>query len=300
MRWLFIPLIIVGLQIAGHSEVTALSQSDIYLSSQVILQGDLGIIKIKVKTGETPHVTWMGRKIYLIPDPDKTSWQGLIAADLTKKPGRYEARVRIFPSGNEKRLEIEIVDKDYGVRRLTLPKHMVDLDAETLKRVRKESGKMKMLWEAQATTPVWSGSFQRPIPGKVIGPFGRRSIINEQPRSPHTGVDLRGAAGTPIKAINNGKVILTGDHFFTGRTVVLDHGGEILSMYFHLDKIKVQHGDLVKKGQVIGLVGSTGRVTGPHLHWGMKINNARVDPLRLISISKELEEEWPKKSSKTP
>jgi hypothetical protein len=300
MRLLFVPLIIIGLQVALHSEVTALSQSDIYLSSHIIPQGDIGIIKIKVTTGETPRVSWMDRKISLIPTPDKTYWFGLLAADLTKIPGHYEALIKISPSGDERRLEIEIIDKDYGERRLTLPRHMVDLDAKTLKRVQKESGKMERLWEAQASTPLWGGPFQRPIPGEAIGPFGRRSIINDQPRSPHSGLDLRGAEGTPIKAINNGKVVLTGDHFFTGRTVVLDHGGEIQSMYFHLDKIQVEHGDLIEKGQLIGLVGSTGRATGPHLHWGIRINGARVDPLKLISLTKELEGKWPKKSLKTP
>ena len=167
---------------------------------------------------------------------------------------------------------------------------MVDLDRDTLTRVKKESGIMRNLWAAPATVTFWRGPFRKPVQGDVVGPFGRRSVINEQPRSPHSGVDLKGKKGTPVHAINNGKVALTCDHFFSGRSVVVDHGGSIQSMYFHLEKILVQPGDVIKKGHVIGLVGATGRATGPHLHWGVRVNGARVDPLRLISLSQQIEE----------
>ncbi|MBW1911786.1 MAG: M23 family metallopeptidase [Deltaproteobacteria bacterium] len=274
----------------GCGEVMALSQPDIYISTREIPRGDISLIRIRVEKGEIPKVTWMKRNIYLVPGADRCCWQGFLAVDLMEKPGTYQALVKISPSGIEKALKIRVIGKDYGVRRLTLPKKMVDLDPETLKRVKKESGVMKGLWKTPATSPAWIGHFIKPVSGEIVGPFGRRSVINNQPRSPHTGVDLRGAKGTPVKAINNGKVVLTSDHFFTGRTVVMDHGGEILSMYFHLDKILVKQGDRVVKGGIIGHVGATGRATGPHLHWGMRINGARISPLRLLSASKELEE----------
>ena len=290
MRLAAVLFIIIVIQVTMGYNATALSQSDIYVSSDIIPQGDLSLIRIKVDKGEIPQVTWMKKKVFLVPNHDKTFWQGFLVADLREKPGQYQAHVKVSPSDQNKLLDIEVVDKDYGVRRLTLPKEMVDLDAETLKRVKKESEIMKKLWEVPASTPCWKGPFLRPIPGDVIGPFGRKSIINDQPRSPHTGVDLRGERGVRLKAVNNGRVIFTGEHFFAGRSVVIDHGGEILSMYFHLKEILVQENDMVKKGQIIGLVGSTGRATGPHLHWGMRLNGARIDPLRLIEISQELEE----------
>ena len=127
-----------------------------------------------------------------------------------------------------------------------------------------------------------------PLSGEVVGPFGRRSIINNQPRAPHSGMDLKAARGTPVRATNNGRVVLTADHFFTGHVVVIDHGAGIHSMYFHLEKIMVTQNQMVKKGELIGLVGSTGRATGPHLHWGVRVNGARVDPMALISISRQL------------
>ena len=282
--------IITVILITWSYDIMAMSRSDIQLSSHTIPQGDLSLIRITVKEGETPKVTWMGDEIFLIQAPDETCWQGFIVADLNEKPGRYPILVKISQTGQEERFEVKVVDKDYGVRRLTLPKKMVDLDSETLKRVKRESGILKGVWDAPATIPAWNGPFLRPVQGDVIGPFGRRSIINDQPRSPHTGVDLRGEEGSPVKAINNGRVVLTANHFFSGKSIILDHGGEVMSMYFHLKEILVDKGDTVKKGQIIGLVGSTGRATGPHLHWGMRINGARINPLSLISLSQELEE----------
>jgi murein DD-endopeptidase MepM/ murein hydrolase activator NlpD len=270
--------------------VMAFSQPDTYLSSSIIEQGELSLLKISVKYEETPQVTWMNKEVYMVPNHEKTGWYGFLGADLKASPGRYHALVRMPASGHERRLEIVIRKKDYGVCRLTLPKNMVDLDPETLQRVKKESRTMKNLWETPPSTPHWRGPFLRPVPGEVVGPFGQRSIINNQPRSSHSGIDLKAERGAPIKAINNGRVVLTSDHFFTGLSVVLDHGGGIQSMYFHLDRILVQQGQMVPKGHVIGLVGSTGRATGAHLHWGIRMNGARIDPVQLILLSGQLEE----------
>ena len=285
-----LALIIGGLALSQGGEVSALSQSDIHLSSRVIHQGELSLIRIHVEKGETPLVTWMGKEVYLVSNPEKTDWTGFLGVDLTAVPERHDVVVKVPGSGPEQRLNIEVRKKDYGVRNLTLPQHMVDLDAETLERVTKESAVIKGLWEAKPSSPLWGGTFLKPVPGEVIGPFGRRSVINDQARSPHTGVDLRGKEGTPIKATNHGRVVLTADHFFSGLSVVIDHGGGIQSMYFHMDRIQVQHGEEVAKGAVIGTVGSTGRATGPHLHWGIRVNGARIDPLQLVDKSSQLEE----------
>ena len=291
LRWSAISIsMFIVMLCAMVCEVMGVSQYDISLSSYIILQGDMSLIRVKVKNGGVPRVTWMKRDIHLVPNKKKSEYYGFLVADLTARPGHYNALVELVPIGREKKLEIEIKEKDYGIRRLTLPKNMVDLDAKTLKRVKKESKIMRGLWNALPSTPHWNGPFERPIPGEVVGPFGRRSIINNQPRAPHSGVDLKAERGTLIKAINHGIVAFTGDHFFTGQTVVMDHGGGIQSMYFHLEKILVQQGKMIEKGQVIGLVGSTGRATGPHLHWGIRINGARVNPLKLIILSQEMEE----------
>jgi murein DD-endopeptidase MepM/ murein hydrolase activator NlpD len=283
-------IIICLLSFPKVTEVMSAPSPEVYLSSSNIPQGDLALIRVKGADRETPLMTWMKKKISLVPNQKKTDWYGFVSADLKANPGKYHILIKMHPSGRKKDIEIRITEKKYGVRRLTLPKKMVDLDAQTLKRVRKEAGKMKTLWVAPFAEPLWEGPFVRPVPGEVIGPFGRNSIINEQPRSPHSGVDLRAKRGTPIKTMNNGMVVLVGDHFFTGLTVVIDHGGGIQSMYFHLDEILVEVNRRVTKGEDIGLVGSTGRATGPHLHLGVRVNGARVDPLGLTKISEQLRE----------
>lgn len=289
LQALLVTAMVIGIMPHGVSA----SSPDVAFSSKTIGQGDLCLIQVRVEKGEVPHVTWRKRKIYLVPNGEKTLWYGLLGADLKAQKGDFKVVVNVRPEGTEGHFNMEILERPYGVRRLTLPKKMVDLDKKTLERARRESRAMKALWKATPTAPLWRGGFIRPVPGVAVGPFGRSSIINNQPRAPHSGVDLRGERGTPVAATNHGKVVLTGDHFFTGLTVVIDHGGGIQSMYFHLDKILVNKGDMVDKGQVIGQVGSTGRSSGPHLHWGIRLNGDRVDPLRLTEISKVVDETMP-------
>jgi murein DD-endopeptidase MepM/ murein hydrolase activator NlpD len=137
--------------------------------------------------------------------------------------------------------------------------------------------------------PLWRGKWIKPVAGTVVSPFGCRSIINGMERSPHSGVDLEAAQGTPVKVPNRGRVVLVANHFFSGLSVVIDHGGGIQSMYFHLSQVIVEVGQLLKKGEIIGLSGSSGRVTGPHLHFGIRLNGERVNPINLIEISRRLE-----------
>ncbi|MFZ7112068.1 MAG: M23 family metallopeptidase [Desulfatiglandales bacterium] len=263
---------------------------EIDISSKIIPQGGVGLLRVLGVSGGTLKAAWREKEVILASNPEKGEWYGFIGVDLKTPPGGYRVRLEADPSGREAEFEVEVVSKDYGVRRLTLPKKMVDLDAGTLKRVRRESRVMDRLWNGPYLEPLWRGTFERPVPGEVVGPFGRRSVINDQERSPHTGVDLRGEKGTPVRATNKGKVVLVADHFFTGGSVVIDHGGGIQSMYFHLDSVAVKETVVVDKGQIIGRIGSTGRATGPHLHWGLRINGARVDPLSLTALSRQLEE----------
>jgi len=270
-------------------QAVSIQGPEIILSSDKIPQGELSLISVIVENSEVPEVRWLGKKVYLVPDRARRTWNGFLGVDLRSSPGIYPVLVRVSPTHVEKRIRIEVDKKNYGVRRLTLPRKMVELDAVTLRRVKKEGQVMKEVFQAPVSRALWRGPFQRPVDGEVVGPFGRSSIINGHPRAPHSGVDFRAARGTPVKAINNGRVVLTCNHFFTGKSVVLDHGGGIISMYFHLEKILVQKGQILTKGEVLGLVGSTGRATGPHLHLGVRVNGARVDPLTLVSLSRELE-----------
>lgn len=163
---------------------------------------------------------------------------------------------------------------------LSLPEKQVDLDSDTLQRV--ESEQQAMLAAMQPVTPqLWEGEFVMPTPGSVQYTFGRRRVINGQPRNPHTGEDISAPQGAPVAAINHGTVRLVADQFFSGKSVVIDHGLGLYSMYFHLSDVAVRVGERVSKSQIIGAVGATGRASGPHLHWGVRLNGARVNPLSL-------------------
>ena len=262
---------------------------DVTLTPSIIGQGEVALLSIQKLGNAKPTVTWMGKKITLLSDNKNTAWAGFIGADLTTKPGRYNINITFSDSTRPHAITVNVLSRDYGSRRLTLPKKMVELDTATLKRVQEESKTVKGLFISSGKNPLWMGKWIRPVPGMIVSPFGCRSIINGMERSPHSGVDLKTAEGDPIKAPNKGTVALVAHHFFSGLSIVIDHGGGIQSMYFHLSKDFVKVGQVVEKGAIIGLAGCSGRVTGPHLHFGIRLNNRRIDPIQLIEISGGLE-----------
>jgi len=284
-----ILLAVTGILVHGAKQrAQALEEGDVYLSSSILSQGEVGVIKVRNRGSAMPRVVWLGKDVLLGSVAGGGDWAGFLPVDMREDPGIRKVLIRDEAGRSPRQLDIRIVAKEFGVRRLTLPKRMVDLDARTLERVRREAKIVRKLWNEPPSPPRWDGPFIMPLDGEVIGPFGRRSIINEQPRAPHSGVDLRAKRGTPVRAVNRGKVVLAADRFFSGLSVFIDHGGGIYSMYFHLDRMAVKQGDMVAKGQVIGYVGSTGRATGPHLHFGVRVNGFRVDPLGLIAMSRRL------------
>ncbi len=265
-------------------------EGPISLSSNELNQGGVILINIRKTNADTPEVKWINKTVSLLYRPEKKVYAGFITTDLQQKPGTYSLTVLFKPSGIEKHSKIKILAKDYGVRKLTLPDGQVNLSAKDIARTNREKEIIDRIWEQPVTLPCFKASFIMPLETEIIGPFGRRSIINDQPRSPHTGIDLRGKKGTPVKASNDGVVVFTGDHFFTGNSVIIDHGAGIFSMYFHLDKINVNKGAGISRGEIIGTVGSTGRSTAPHLHWGVRVGEKRVDPVTLVKVSTRLED----------
>jgi len=211
----------------------------------------------------------------------------LIGIDLSDEPAQDEVRVQIQEGSITRlvqRYRVKVRRTQFGIQELTLPQEKVDLDPETLKRVEEEQQQMLENLSSVRGERVWRGPFVMPVEGKVAGTFGLKRLINGQPRNPHSGEDIYAPEGTAVVASNHGLVRLTGDFFFSGKSIVIDHGLGVFTMYFHLSDIFVKEGESVSKGQTIGLVGSTGRVTGPHLHWGARLNGARVNPLSLIKL----------------
>ncbi|UCG13599.1 MAG: M23 family metallopeptidase [Deltaproteobacteria bacterium] len=250
-----------------------------------VAQGDVTQIVIKGMTaGSKVEGSWRGEPLQFF-ETAQGDYGSLVGIDLRLKPGAYPLEVHVNPPADRSwtwRKNLEVVDTDYGVQRLTLPEGMVTLDAATLKRVRKEGARFSALWPKRTANRYWRGNFVRPVPGKLTTPFGLGRILNGEPRSPHSGVDMRAALGDPVRAANHGRVILVGEFYFHGKAVVIDHGWGLYTMYFHLSQVKVAERDLVGKNAIIGLAGSTGRSTAPHLHWGVRLGGARVDPLALI------------------
>ncbi|MBI1847518.1 MAG: M23 family metallopeptidase [Candidatus Rokubacteria bacterium] len=162
---------------------------------------------------------------------------------------------------------------------------MVDLDPETERRAVAESERLQTLFRMTTAERLWRGRFVLPMAGKEPGTgFGARRVINGKPRSPHGGTDYPAPVGTPVVVANAGRVAAVGEHFFPGRLVIVDHGLGLYTLYFHLDQVAVAAGDRVDRGQPLGTVGATGRVTGPNLHFGVQVGPARVDPASLLSL----------------
>jgi murein DD-endopeptidase MepM/ murein hydrolase activator NlpD len=211
----------------------------------------------------------------------------LIGVDLLDEPVQDEVRVQVREGSRTRLVEryrVKVLRTQFGIQELTLPQEKVDLDPETLRRVEEEQQQMLENLSSVRDERLWKGPFVIPVEGKVAGTFGLKRVINGQPRNPHSGEDIYAPEGTTVAASNHGVVKLTGDFFFSGKSIVIDHGLGVFTMYFHLSEIFVKEGEPVSKGQTIGLVGSTGRVTGPHLHWGARLNGARVNPLSLIKL----------------
>jgi Peptidase family M23 len=213
----------------------------------------------------------------------------LFGIDLDMKPGTHAWRVGVVEPGREPRItqgSVKIVRRDFHVEHLTVPNTMVDLDPETERRAVAESKQMATLYRTITPERLWRGKFTNPLGTTAVGGgFGARRIINGQPRSPHSGSDYSAPRGTPVVAVNAGKVALVAEFFFPGRLVILDHGLGLYTAYFHLDTIAVAEGERVERGQTLGTVGATGRATGPHLHFGAQVAGARVDPTTLLGLS---------------
>ncbi len=238
------------------------------------------------------YVQFQGIRFPMAFDEQKGAYEGLVGIDVNTRPAIHPIRI----VGTEEAggiyvspLSIKVKKVDFGVQRLSLPSSMVDLDAKTQERVSQEASQLTALFQAFREERLWKNPFIRPVKGELSGRFGVRRILNSKPRGQHTGVDLRAEEGTPVLACNNGVVALVAQLFFSGKSVILDHGGGLYSMYFHLSETMVNEGDRVNKGAMLGRVGSTGRSTKPHLHWGIRINGARVDPLSLPGVIKTAE-----------
>lgn len=229
-----------------------------------------------------------GRTFPLYPTEDPRIWSGLVGIDLETRPGAYELEVSAEPEAGAPvtgKVQLRVLAKQFPTRRLTVDEKFVTPPPEVEDRIRREAARITAIHASVTPERLWGGVFRRPVPAEPGSSFGKRSILNRKPRSPHSGVDFSVPEGTEVRAPNSGRVVLAADLYYTGLTVILDHGLGMFSLFAHLAKIDVGEGELVRPGSLVGRVGMTGRSTGPHLHWSVRLVQSRVDPMALISVT---------------
>lgn len=209
-------------------------------------------------------------------------WRALVGIDLGTKPGRYE--VTVTSGGAQITRPLTVRARSFPTRRLTVDPALVNPPPDAQARIEREARELEAVWAGSPPDRLWSERFVRPVPDDANSAFGTHSIFNGEPRAQHGGADFLSPEGRPVTAPNAGRVVIAAARYFSGNTVVLDHGQGLFSLLAHLSEIDVKPGDLVPAGAVVGKVGATGRVTGAHLHWTVRLNGARVDPLSLLHV----------------
>jgi murein DD-endopeptidase MepM/ murein hydrolase activator NlpD len=213
---------------------------------------------------------------------DVIEWTALVGIPLAATPGAASIAVQ-SPDGAQRQVAYTVAPKRYSEQQLKVSPRTVDLSPEDLARYERERAHQAVVMATFSQPLPQALRMQVPTPGRRSSSFGLRRVFNGQARSPHSGMDIAAGTGTPVLAPLPGRVIDIGDYFFNGNTVWLDHGGGLLSMVCHLSAIDVQPGDVLKTGERVGAVGATGRVTGPHLHWGVMLNRTMVDPALFLA-----------------
>ena len=226
-----------------------------------------------------------GRPVRFWPDAERTKWMALVASGLDAKPGPYTMTISAAGATGKDvaSLALRVEPKRYETRRLKVDPQFVNPPASEIERVLREQKEMAAIFAEVTPMRLWHGAFEMPVPGEATSSFGRLSVLNGESRGRHQGADFRAVTGTPVHAPNAGRVALAADLYFSGNTVILDHGLGMFSVFAHFSKISVQTGAMVARGDVLGESGATGRVTGPHLHWALRLGPASVDPIALVA-----------------
>jgi peptidase M23-like protein len=261
---------------------TASDSLTISTRARAVAPGEIVIVTITSTVPiSAPLVRAFDRQLPSFAVNDRT-WRVLVGIDIDVAPGKHPVTVE---SGADRVTHtLAVVPKQFPTRRLTVDDAFVNPPASVQERIKEESALVAAIWTSSAPEVLWKGPFVRPVPQSANSAFGTRSVFNGQRRGAHGGADFPSPAGTPVLAPNAGRVVLVRNLYYSGNTVIVDHGLGVFSYFAHLSNMTVTEGATVVTGATVGHVGATGRVTGPHLHWTVRVGGARVDPLALLEL----------------
>ena len=244
---------------------------------RVLVTSELPLVELRAR--------FLGEELFLTRGEDGRAWSGWAMIALDQRPGPAEVEVAGVREDGTKTAAartLTIVAKKFPEERLEVESKYVEPPPEVQARIERERARLAEVYAARRFVTPPGKAFVRPVPGEPTAIFGTRRLYNGEPRAPHPGLDLRAGSGTPVKVAGDGEVVLAQDLYYSGLTVIVDHGGGLFTIYAHLSRIDVQEGTTVAAGDLVGQSGATGRVTGPHLHWGAKIGDRPFDPTALL------------------
>jgi murein DD-endopeptidase MepM/ murein hydrolase activator NlpD len=287
LRWILLLAVCMAGPLCGLAQQPAIT-----LTPAVVEAGSPELIRVAAPDAAAVDGEWMGQKLAFFPGRDGRAWFALAGVDVEGAVGPSALRINIKTAGmkaatsavRELDQTIEIHEAHYRTGSLSVAPQFVEPGPEAMKEIDAQVALKAKVFAASAPEPLWSGNFRAPVTAAATDSFGTRRTFNGKLASVHKGMDFRAHAGTPVRAGNSGVVVLARPLYFEGNCVAIDHGMGLYTISMHLSRIDVHEGERVAKGQLVGLSGATGRVTGPHLHWAVRWQGAYLDPAKLLRM----------------
>jgi len=278
---------ILCLTVLASAGATARAQSAVTLTPAVVEAGSPELIRVDAQASAAPEGEWMGHRLAFFRGRDNRAWFAVAGVDVEAPIGPSQLKIAVHvPQAATRDLSrtLEIHAAHYRTGTLTVAPGFVQPGSEALKQIEAEVKLKASVFASSAAEPLWTGTFRAPVTAQATDSFGTRRMFNGKLASVHKGMDFRARMGTPVRAANSGVVVLARPLYYEGNCVVIDHGMGLFTLSMHFSRIDVHEGQHVATGEQLGLSGATGRVTGPHLHWAVRWQDAYLDPAKLLRL----------------